>query len=339
MLAAFFCSFFSAFLATRPFIRWMQANKVEQVFRPKSEVRALADLHAPKKHTPTFGGVVFILCATVFAIVFAKHNIMSWTSLMVLWCFVVLGFCDDMRKILLRDSRGFSKRIKFLFQALICGGALTMVAWNKPDYFVRLHELWLPLMRAPILPNLSTPLLFGFLFLVLSGSSNAVNLTDGLDGLAALCGIIASVAFIAVIASSNVHPTHLAIDPRPLAVTLSALSGALLAFLWYNAHPAQIFMGDTGSLAIGGFLGIVAFFILQPFILAVVGGVFVVEALSVIVQICVFQFANGRRIFRMAPLHHHFEIGGWKEPQIVVRFGILSAMFAVAGVGLSRIFA
>ncbi|MDR0727546.1 MAG: phospho-N-acetylmuramoyl-pentapeptide-transferase [Puniceicoccales bacterium] len=325
-------------MATGPFIRWMRSRKLEQVFRPKSEVRTLADLHAAKEHTPTFGGVVFVICTTIFAIIFAEHNLLLWTSLGVFWSFAILGFCDDMCKILLRDSRGFSKRTKFLFQALVCGGVLTVVAWNAPDYYGRLHELWFPLMRAPLWVNMPTVALFGFLFLVLSGSSNAVNLTDGIDGLAAVCSIIAAVTFIVVIAAGGTHPSRLPIDPQPLTVVLSALSGALLAFLWYNAHPARIFMGDTGSLAVGGLLGIVAFLILQPFILAVVGGVFVLEAVSVILQIYFFKFTHGRRIFRMAPLHHHFEIAGWKEPQIVVRFEILAVLFAVAGLVLSRIF-
>jgi phospho-N-acetylmuramoyl-pentapeptide-transferase len=338
MFAAFFCAFFSGIFAMGPFIRLMQSRKLEQVFRPKSEVRTLADLHASKEHTPTFGGVVFVVCTTIFSIIFAKHNLLLWTSLGVFWSFAVLGFCDDMCKIILRDSRGFLKRTKFLFQALICGGVLALIAWRAPDYSIRLHELWLPLMRAPLWPNLPTALLFGFLVLVLSGASNAVNLTDGLDGLAAMCSIIAAVTFAMIIASGTGHPTCLPVDPQPLAVILSALSGALLAFLWHNAHPAKIFMGDTGSLAIGGLLGIVAFLILQPFVLAIVGGVFVLEALSVILQIYFFKFTHGRRIFRMAPLHHHFEIGGWKEPQIVLRFGILSVLCAAVGLILSRIF-
>jgi phospho-N-acetylmuramoyl-pentapeptide-transferase len=338
MFAAFFCAFFSGILAMGPFIRWVQSRKLEQVFRPKSEVRTLADLHAAKEHTPTFGGVVIVICTSVFSLILAGHNLLLWTSLGVFWSFAILGFCDDMCKIILRDSRGFSKRTKFLFQALVCGGVLALVAWNAPDYSIRLHELWLPLMRAPIWAHLPAALLFGFLFLVLSGASNAVNLTDGLDGLATVCSVIAATTFTVIIASGAGHPTRLPIDPQPLAVILSALSGSLLAFLWHNAHPAKIFMGDTGSLAIGGLLGIVAFFILQPFILAVVGGVFVIEALSVILQIYFFKFTHGRRIFRMAPLHHHFEIGGWKEPQVVMRFGILSVLCAVAGLILSRTF-
>ncbi|MDR2677749.1 MAG: phospho-N-acetylmuramoyl-pentapeptide-transferase [Puniceicoccales bacterium] len=338
MVAAFFCAFFSGFLAMGPFIRWTRSRRWEQVLRPKSEVRTLADLHATKEHTPTFGGGVFVVCTTIFSIIFAKHNLLLWTSLGVFLSFAILGFCDDMCKIVQRSSQGFLKRTKFLFQAIICVGVLILISLKAPDYFVRLHELWLPLMRAPLLSSLPTALLFGFLFLVLSGSSNAVNLSDGLDGLATMCSIITAVAFVMIIVFGAGHPTHVPIDTQPLAVVLAALSGALLAFLWYNANPAQIFMGDTGSLAIGGLLGIVAFFILQPFILAIIGGVFVFEALSVILQIYFFKITHGCRIFRMAPLHHHFEIGGWKEPQIVMRFGILSVLCAITGLVLSRIF-
>jgi phospho-N-acetylmuramoyl-pentapeptide-transferase len=298
----------------------------------------LADLHSGKEHTPTMGGIVFVSGTVFFSIIFAEHNLSLWVSLGTFLSFAILGICDDMRKIVLRNSRGLSKRTKFLFQALICGGVLTSIAWNAPDYFSRLHELWIPLMRAPLWPSLPPVLLFGFLFLIISGASNAVNLTDGLDGLATICGIIASLTLTVIIASGANHPTHLPIDPQPLAVILASLSGALLAFLWCNTNPARIFMGDTGSLAIGGLLGIVAFLILQPFILVIVGGVFALEAVSVILQIYFFKFTRGRRIFRMAPLHHHFEISGWKEQQIVMRFGILSTLCAIGGIILSRSF-
>ncbi len=212
----------------------------------------------------------------------------------------------------------------------------------------KITELWVPFVKYPVLVGMPVALLFVLMFLWLVGFSNAINLTDGLDGLAIGCTIsVALVYGIMAYAASNTNfADYLLISYVPgtgeLAVVCGALVGAGMAFLWYNSYPAEVFMGDTGSLAIGGLIGVLAFMVQQPLTLIIVGGVFVMEALSVIIQVGVFKLTRrrtgeGRRVFLMAPIHHHFQKLGWPETKVVLRFWILSLMFALAGLGTLKL--
>jgi phospho-N-acetylmuramoyl-pentapeptide-transferase len=214
---------------------------------------------------------------------------------------------------------------RLLLQGLAVVGLFLCLRWLAPGAYRALHEPWLPFR--PICLHLSEAVALVLAFFVLAGSANGVNLTDGLDGLAAGCSLLTALA-LAVIA---LHDGELG-----LVILLCALAGALVAFLWCNAHPAQIFMGDTGSLAIGGLLGATALFLRQPFFLAIAGGVFVLETLSVLLQVYYFKWTGGRRILRMAPLHHHLELGGWPETRVTIRLWLLSALFACLALLLCR---
>jgi phospho-N-acetylmuramoyl-pentapeptide-transferase len=216
---------------------------------------------------------------------------------------------------------------RLLLQGLAVLSLFLCLRLAAPDIYRALHEPWLPLpFRADCL-HLPTAIAVVFAFLVLAGSANGVNLTDGLDGLATGCAILTAAALAAI----ALHG-----DGIGLAIPLCALIGSLLAFLWFNAHPAQIFMGDTGSLAIGGLLGTAALLLRQPFALAIAGGIFVLETLSVLLQVYYFKWTGGRRILRMAPWHHHLELGGWPETRVTTRLWLLSALFSLAALLLYR---
>jgi phospho-N-acetylmuramoyl-pentapeptide-transferase len=205
-----------------------------------------------------------------------------------------------------------------------------------------MRELWVPFYKEVLWSQMSLFFLVPFLFLILSGSSNAINLTDGVDGLAIGCTVTAAMAFaiMAYAAGNTIIADYLFISYIPgageLAVVCSALLGASLAFLWYNSHPAEVFMGDTGSLALGGLIGMIAFMVHQPLTLIIVGGIFVMEAGSVILQVGSFKLRK-KRIFRMSPIHHHFELKGWHENKVVIRFWILSLIFAMAGLATLKL--
>jgi phospho-N-acetylmuramoyl-pentapeptide-transferase len=213
--------------------------------------------------------------------------------------------------------------------------AVAAALWWEAEASATSRELYLPFYKKPILASMGL-LLFPFAWLVLSGTSNAVNLTDGLDGLAIGCTVTVAAVFsiLAYVGGHNIYAAYLHIPhiakASELAVVCAALLGASLGFLWYNCHPAKVFMGDTGSLAIGGMLGVVALCTKNEFLLVIVGGIFVIEAVSVILQVASFKL-TGKRIFAMAPLHHHFELKGWSETTVVVRFWILSLLFALLG--------
>src|SRR3979411_1678497 len=251
-----------------------------------------------------------------------------------------LGFADDYLKVTKKKSDGISGRVKLIFQlalaALVTAGFLP-----NPLTALQARSLYLPFFKAPVITNMGwfTVIFFAF---VIVGSSNAVNLTDGLDGLAIGCTITVAFAYALLsYAAGNFRIAEYLQGPfYPFAggitVVCSALIGAGLGFLWFNCYPAKVFMGDTGSLAIGGMLGVVAICCKQEFLLAVVGGVFVLEAISVIMQVLSFQL-TGRRIFAMSPLHHHFELVGWKENTVIVRFWILSAIFALIGLATLKL--
>jgi phospho-N-acetylmuramoyl-pentapeptide-transferase len=251
-----------------------------------------------------------------------------------------LGFLDDYLKVTKKKSDGISGRLKLLFQ-LALAAIITGVFLSSPLLEVQARSLYVPFVKAPVIANMG---LFTFLFfaLVIVGSSNAVNLTDGLDGLAIGCTITVAFAYALLsYAAGNFRiAEYLQVPFYPFAgeltVVCSALVGAGLGFLWFNCHPAKVFMGDTGSLAIGGMVGVVAICCKQELLLVVVGGVFVIEAVSVILQVISFR-ATGRRIFVMSPLHHHFELTGWKENTVIVRFWILSIIFALLGLATLKL--
>lgn len=317
------------------FIRWLRRLKMREVGRDDSVVGELAELHRSKKNTPTMGGLIIAAGFLGASLLWARPNVYVLTGLVVFVGLMGIGFLDDYLKVSRRNSRGLSGRYKLIAQGGLTVLVLGMLSLD-PEAGSRLRELWVPFYKFPLTEQLPWLILIPFLFLILAGSSNAINLTDGIDGLAIGCTVAAMLAFVpmAYFAGNVIISDYLFLSYLPgtgeLAVVGSALLGASLAFLWYNAHPAEIFMGDTGSLALGGFVGVMAFMIHQPLTLVIVGGIFVFEAGSVIVQVASYKTTR-RRVFLMSPVHHHFELKGWHENKVVIRFWILSLLFAILG--------
>jgi phospho-N-acetylmuramoyl-pentapeptide-transferase len=291
--------------------------------------------HFVKEGTPTMGGALILLAIIVPTLLWADlTNLYVWVALLVTTGYGVIGFVDDYLKVVRKNSDGISARQKMLWQILIALVAALLL------YFVSDFETHLSI---PFFKNAAPDLGFfyiPFAVLVMVGASNAVNLTDGLDGLAIGPTIIAAGSFLllAYLAGNAKLSAYLQITSVPgageLAILCGAMAGAGLGFLWFNTYPAQVFMGDVGSLSLGGALGIIAVITKNEILLVIIGGVFVVEALSVIVQVLSFRYL-GRRVFRMAPIHHHFELKGWAEPKIIVRFWIIS--FVLALIALSTL--
>jgi phospho-N-acetylmuramoyl-pentapeptide-transferase len=299
---------------------------VERVKRESCE--KLYQYHLHKEGTPTSGGLLIIFSTLISSFLFCDplnpYVILGMFSLIFLG---LVGYYDDYLKVQ-RGKKGLRKRYKLLFQAiwgLILGGYLYL----KPDYEPLLE---LPFFKEMLL-NLGITYIF-FTILVVMATSNAVNLTDGLDGLAIGSVIIAAGAYavMAYLAGHSKLSAYLFISYVPgageLSIFLTALIGASVGFLWYNAYPAEIFMGDSGSLALGGAIATVAVIIKKELLLLIIGGLFVIETISVLIQVVSFRF-RGKRVFYIAPIHHHFQIKGWPEPKIIVRFWILSAIFAL----------
>jgi phospho-N-acetylmuramoyl-pentapeptide-transferase len=292
-----------------------------------------------KKGTPTMGGFLILLALAVSTLLWADlSNGYIWVTLFVTVGFGAIGFFDDYQKLTKRSSKGLSSRGKLLAQVIISGIAAVAIVL---------------LTRGPLGTSLAVPFFknvlieLGWLFVplaifVMTGASNAVNLTDGLDGLAIVPSMIAAGCFalIAYLVGNVVFANYLQIHHVPgageLTVFCSAMVGAALGFLWFNAPPAMVFMGDTGSLSIGGALGVIAVITKHELVLAIVGGLFVLETISVIVQVASFKL-TGKRVFRMAPLHHHFEKKGWQEPTIVIRFWIIASILAIAGLSTLKL--
>jgi phospho-N-acetylmuramoyl-pentapeptide-transferase len=319
-------------------------KKLEEM-RIGQEIREeLSEEHQAKKGTPTMGGVLILGSVFISTILWARlDSLYLWLALIATMAFGIIGFLDDYIKIVKKRSLGLTEWQKILGQlitAVIVWGCLYLVA-NYP------WNLSIPFFKATAISDYNqavtwiyaVPYLF-FIIFVLLGSSNAVNLTDGMDGLAASVTFIAMSALTALtyVASDRRWAEYLDITHKPEAAELTvfcgAMVGASLGFLWYNAPPAQVFMGDVGSLAIGGALGTVAILTKQEFLLPFVGGVFIIEAASVMLQVGYFKFTKrtagkGKRIFLQAPLHHHFQLAGWKEPKIVFRFVIVAILFAL----------
>jgi phospho-N-acetylmuramoyl-pentapeptide-transferase len=288
-----------------------------------------------KKGTPTMGGLLILICLLVSVLLWADlGNIYIWACLIVTLGFGLIGFSDDYAKVTKSSTAGVSGKVRLLAEFAIAGGAAYWIATQSGS------ALWLPFLK-----NISIELgilYIGFAAIVIVGAGNAVNLTDGLDGLAIMPVIIAAATFaiIAYLTGNAKFADYLQIHPVPGAGELMIFCGALigggLAFLWYNAPPAMVFMGDTGSLALGGAIGSIAVVTKHELVLLLVGGLFVLEAVSVIVQVISFK-TTGKRVFKMAPLHHHFEQKGWKEPTIVIRFWIIALMLALVGLSTLKL--
>ena len=317
-------------------IRRLYQLKVGQEIR-KDECPPLHLLHKNKQGTPTMGGVLIIVSVVIATLIWSRwDNLYTWMVLAVFVCLGALGFCDDYLKVRRRKSLGLSPRQKMAVQTIVAVGAALVLCYRESAL-----PLYLPFYKHPIIANLGLWYI-ALAFLVIAGTSNAVNLTDGLDGLAIGSVTICALAYtiLAYIAGNAKTSSYLNVFHAPgaseLTVFCAALVGAGLGFLWYNAPPAMVFMGDTGSLALGGAIGMVALLVRKEVLLLVVGGLFVVEALSVILQVGSFRMF-GTRLFRMAPLHHHFEMKGWPETRVTMRFLIMALICALAGIATVKL--
>jgi len=288
--------------------------------------------HQVKAGTPTMGGLLILSALLLGTLLWADlTNPLVWLVTGVTVAFGTIGFYDDFIKVRKKRNLGLSSRGKFLAQAVV-GLTVGVLLLNLAEPWAFAPELTFPFFKHLVLPLglLYVP----FIAFLLTGASNAVNLTDGLDGLAIGTTLVAAAtyAIFTYAAGNKVIADYLQISFEPglgeVTIFCGALVGASLGFLWFNSHPAEVFMGDVGSLALGGGIGMVAVLAKQELLLAVVGGIFVLEALSVIIQVGSFKL-TGKRVFRMAPLHHHFELKGWSEPKIIVRFWILAILFAL----------
>ncbi len=295
--------------------------------------------HLAKRGTPTMGGLMILFGLIVSSLLWANlSNPFVWAVLGVTVGFGAIGFYDDYLKVTKQSHDGFSGRSRLILEALIAGVAVYIITLNLPPSLA--HVVAFPVFKDTLLNLGAFFIVFGVFIIVAAG--NAVNLTDGLDGLAIVPVIIAAATFgfIAYLSGNAIFANYLQINfvPRTgeLAVICGAMIGAGLGFLWFNAPPAQIFMGDTGSLALGGLLGTVAVATKHEIVFAIVGGLFVLEALSVIIQVASFKM-TGKRVFRMAPIHHHFEKKGWQEAQVVIRFWIISVILALIGLATLKL--
>jgi phospho-N-acetylmuramoyl-pentapeptide-transferase len=330
-----------AFIFGKPLIDWLRARQGKgQPIRADGPAT-----HFSKAGTPTMGGIIILGGVVIGTLLWADlSNRYIWVVLGVTIGFGLIGFVDDFRKVTKQKADGLSSRLRLAFEFIIAGCAAVAIAWIQnegqyapPDFGT---SLALPFFK-DVLINLGWAYML-FAMLVIVGAGNAVNLTDGLDGLAIMPVMIAAATFgfIAYLAGNFVFSNYLQIHHTAgtgeLAVILGALLGAGLGFLWYNAPPAMVFMGDTGSLALGGLLGAVAVATKHEIVLAIVGGLFVLEALSVIIQVVSFKL-TGKRVFRMAPIHHHFEKMGWSEPTVVIRFWIIATVLALVGLSTLKL--
>jgi phospho-N-acetylmuramoyl-pentapeptide-transferase len=300
-----------------------------------------------KKNTPTMGGLIIFGSVFFSAVLWAVPNIWVFTSLFVYAALTVPGFRDDYLKVVHKNRNGISSLEKISWQSLATFGALAALMWH-PDSAKKIHEFWVPFVKYAVIEHMPWWLLLTLIYLWVVGFSNAINLTDGLDGLAVGCTITVALvmgvmAYVAdhVFLSEYLLTSHVP-KTGELTVICGALIGGCMAFLWYNSHPAEVFMGDTGSLALGGLLGVMAFMIHQPLTLVIAGGVFMMEMLSVVTQVGWFKFTKrrygvGRRIFLMAPIHHHFQKKGWPETKVVLRFWVLSLGCALASLATLKL--
>ena len=302
--------------------------KLGQPLRLKSEVRELADLHSSKKGTPTMGGILILATVTISSLLWCDPaNRLYWLVLGSMLFLGFIGFADDYEKVAKKNSKGIRGWHKLAAQALLAIFVVVYLSYNA-NYPREWNSLYIPFFKTPAVVNMGL-LSVVFFGLVIMGTSNAVNLTDGLDGLAIGCSISVAMtyAIFCYLTGNAKLATYLYLPlvsgAGELAVFCAALVGSGLGFLWFNCHPARVFIGDTGSLALGGVLGVLAICIHEELVLVIAGGVFVLEAGSVMLQVASFKL-TGKRIFAMSPLHHHFELKGWDETTVTVRFWILS---------------
>lgn len=338
-LAIAFALVFGLVIAPK-IIEKLRALKFGQSFRTKDEVGKLADLHEGKKGTPTMGGIIIFASVALSVFLFAKPNALVLAAMAVYTILTALGFADDYLKIVKKNSKGVSGKVKLAVQTGAVAALMAILYFSK--YSFLLTELFVPFVKNPVFTCIPLAAMFVFLFFVIAGSSNAINLTDGVDGLAIGCTITAALSYavFAYVAGDAISAQYLFLKNIPecgeLTVVCCAVVGASMAFLWYNCFPADVFMGDTGSLALGGLIGSIAFMAQQPITLVIVGGIFVMEAGSVIIQVASFK-STGKRVFLCTPIHHHFEYKNWKETKVVIRFWILSLLFALAGLSTLKL--
>ncbi|BBD77036.1 phospho-N-acetylmuramoyl-pentapeptide-transferase [Hydrogenophilus thermoluteolus] len=325
-----------SFLLGPGVIRWLAAKKFGQAVRqdgPQS--------HLIKSGTPTMGGVLILLSMTLAVLLWGDlRNAYVWVVLWVTLGFGLVGWVDDWRKVVHRDPKGLPARWKYLWTSVIALAATGYLAWQAT---LPVHTtLIVPFFKEVSIP-LGTVGLVVLGYFVINGASHAVNLTDGLDGLAVMPVVLVTgaLAIFAYVAGHAVFARYLGVPYVPgageLAVVCGAICGAGLGFLWFNAHPAQVFMGDVGALALGAAMGAIALIVRQEIVFFIMSGLFVVEALSVMLQVGFFKYSGGKRILRMAPLHHHFELGGWKETQVVVRFWIITIILVLIGLSTLKL--
>ena len=289
--------------------------------------------HQQKAGTPTMGGILINVAILIPTILWADiYNPYIWIVLFVTFAYAAIGFVDDYRKLAKKHNLGLTAREKFTAQIVVA-----LLAGLAIAYLPSIHNNYSTVLTLPFIKNFKPdlgPLYIPFIIVIIVGASNAVNLTDGLDGLAIGSTLIAAVTYTVLTYAAGhfriADYLRIAWVPQTgeLAVFCGAMVGASLGFLWFNAHPAEIFMGDVGSLALGGAIGCLAVMIKQEILLIFVGGLFVLEALSVIIQVISFK-TTGRRVFKMSPIHHHFELSGWRETKVVVRFWIIAIIFAL----------
>lgn len=344
-------------------IRYLAALKIGQPIREYA-----MQSHLAKSGTPTMGGVLILISIAISTLLwFDWTNRFVWIVMIVTLGFGAIGWVDDWRKVVNKDPEGMRSREKYFWQSVVgLIAALYLVFSISESSNVRVFQLFVSWVQSgfdvnlppkaglmlPFFKEVSYPLgVFGFVimtYLVIVGSSNAVNLTDGLDGLAIMPVVMVGSALgvFAYVTGSSVFSKYLLLPHIPgageLLIFCAAMAGAGLAFLWFNTHPAQVFMGDVGALALGGALGTIAVIVRQEIVLAIMGGIFVVEALSVMLQVAYFKYTKkrygeGRRILKMAPLHHHFEKSGWKETQVVVRFWIITMLLCLVGLSTLKL--
>ncbi len=316
-------------------IKWLVKMQIGQTVRDDGPTS-----HFSKKGTPTMGGVLILLGIVVSCLLWGDLTQPDlWLVLSVTLCFGLIGWIDDYRKLVLKNSKGLPGRWKYFWQSVVACIAVS---------YLYLHAN-LPIHTILTIPFFKTcliqlgPWFMLLAYFVIVGSSNAVNLTDGLDGLAILPTVMVAGALgvFAYVSSNAVYAHYLTMPFVPsteeLTIFCSAMMGAGLGFLWYNAYPAQVFMGDVGSLSLGAALGLVAVMVRQELVLLIMGGLFVLETVSVILQVGYFKLTKGRRLFRMAPIHHHFELKGWSEPKVIVRFWILTVIFVLCGLATLKL--
>lgn len=319
------------------FIRKLYERKIGQHVR-KEECPLLGELHKKKQDTPTMGGILILFSIAISSLLWMDlTHLYTYTLLLTLVAFGSLGACDDWLKLKYANSKGLRSRAKLIFQLLFAAIIAAGLIWGKGELVT---TYFFPFIKSPLFVLGGFGLLLALLFsiFIITGASNAVNLTDGLDGLAAGCMIPVALvlALFAFLSNHADISRYLNIIYLPgaseVAVFLCATATGCLGFLWYNGAPAQVFMGDTGSLSLGAIIGVSSVILRREFLLAIIGGIFVVEALSVILQVGSYRFRNKKRIFLCAPLHHHFEYKGWAETKVVVRFWIIGILLAAIGV-------